>query len=78
MTLSGKKHMKKEKKSLKSHLKTLIGYMLTLSEKCPYSGLFWSTFSPILAEYGEILLISPYSFQMQENKDQNNSEYGHF
>ena len=78
MTLSGKKQMKKEKKSLKSHLKTLIGYMLTLSEKCPYWGLFWSLFSRVLAEYREILRISPYSFQMQENKDQNNSEYGHF
>ena len=27
---------------------------------------------------GEILHISPYSVQMRENTDQNNSEYGHF
>ena len=26
----------------------------------------------------EILRFSPYSVQMQENADQNNSEYGHF
>ena len=49
---------------------------LTLSEKCPYSELFWSAFPLIWTEYGEILHISPYSFR--ENTDQNNSEYGHF
>ena len=50
----------------------------TLCEKCPYSELFWSAFSRIRTEYGEILRISPYSVQMRENADQNNSEYGHF
>ena len=30
------------------------------------------------SKYGEIFRISPYSFQMRENADQNNSEYGHF
>ena len=45
----------------------------TLREKCPYSELFWSVFSRIRTEYGEI-----YSVRMQENTDQNNSEYGHF
>ena len=40
--------------------------------------LFWSSFSTIRTEYGEILRISPYSVRMQENADQNNSEYGHF
>ena len=40
----------------------------TLHKKCLYSELFWSTFSRI----------SPYSVQMRENTDQNNSEYGHF
>ena len=34
---------------------------LTLSEKCPYSELFWSSFSRIRTEYGEILRISSYS-----------------
>ena len=29
-------------------------------------------------EHGEILRFSPYSVQMRENTDQNNSEYGHF
>ena len=51
---------------------------LTLREKCPYSELFWSAFSRIQSEYGEILRISPYSVRMRENADQNNSEYGHF
>ena len=46
--------------------------------QCPYSELFWSAFSRIQTEHGEILRISPYSVQIQENADQNNSEYGHF
>ena len=50
----------------------------TLREKCSYSELFWSAFSHIRTEYEEILRISPYSVQMWENADQNNSEYGHF
>ena len=45
---------------------------------CPYSESFWSIFSRIRTEYGEILCISPYSVRMQENTDQKNSEYGHF
>ena len=50
---------------------------LTLREKCPYSELFWSIFSSIRTEYGEIRSISPYSVRMQENTDQNNFEHGH-
>ena len=46
--------------------------------KCPYSEFLWSVFSRIRTEYGEILRISPYSVQMQENTDQKNSECGHF
>ena len=49
-----------------------------LREKCPYSELFWSVFSPIPTEYEEILCISPGSVRMRENTDQNNSEYRHF
>ena len=45
---------------------------------CLYSELFWSAFSRIRTQYGEIWSISPYSVGMQENADQNNSEYGHF
>ena len=48
---------------------------ITLREKCPYSELFWSSFSCIRAEYGEV---RPYSARMRENSDQNNSKYGHF
>ena len=51
---------------------------LTLREKCAYSELFWSVFSRIRTESGEILHISPYLVRMRENTDQNNSEYGHF
>ena len=56
----------------------LLSQNFTLRKKCPYSELFWSAFSRIRTEYGEILRISPYSVQMRENPDQNNSEYGHF
>ena len=40
----------------------------TLCVKCPYSELFWSAFSRIRTEYGEI----------RSNADKNNFEYGHF
>ena len=40
--------------------------------------VFWSVFSSIRTEYGEILRISPYSVGMQENMDQKNSQYGQF
>ena len=49
-----------------------------LRKKSPSSELFWSVFSYIRTKYGEILIISPYSIQMRENADQNNSEYEHF
>ena len=49
-----------------------------MRKKCPYSELFWSVFSRIRTEYGEMRSISPYSVRMGENTDQNNSEYGHF
>ena len=49
----------------------------TLRRKNPYSELFWFAFSRIWTEYGEIRSISTYSVGIQENADQNNSEYGH-
>ena len=39
---------------------------------------FWSVFSCILTEYGEMGTISKYSVEMQENVDKTNSEYWHF
>ena len=52
-------------------------YSQTLRKKHPYSELFWSVFSRIRPEYGEIRSISPYSVRMREKTDQNSSEYGH-
>ena len=49
----------------------------SLREKCPYSELVWSAFFRIRTEYEEIFRVSPYSVQMRENADQNNSEYRH-
>ena len=49
---------------------------LPLREK--YLEFFWSVFSRVRTEYGEILRISPYSVRMPENTDQKNSEYEHF
>ena len=46
----------------------------TLRKNCPYLELFWSVFSRIRTEYEDILPISPFSVQMRENKDQNNSK----
>ena len=40
-----------------------------------YLEFFWSVFSRIRTEYGEI---HPYSAQMRKNTDQKNSEYGYF
>ena len=50
----------------------------SLREKCPYSEFFWSVFCRIRTEYGEIRSIYLYSVWMGKNKDQKNSEYGHF
>ena len=51
---------------------------LSLREKWWYSEFFWSVFSRTRTEYEQIVRISPYSVEMQENTDQKNSEYGHF
>ena len=53
-------------------------FLLTRRKKCPYSEFFWSVFSHIQTEYGEILSISQYSVRMWENADENNSEHGRF
>ena len=45
---------------------------------CLYLELFWSAFSRIRAEYGEIRFVSPYLVRMRKNADQNGSEYKHF
>ena len=65
---------------LKHNLKQIIWrrIYMALREKCLYSELFWSAFSRIWTEYGEMRSISPYSVRMPENADQSNSEYGHF
>ena len=47
-----------------------------MRKNCPYSELFWSAFSRIWIQYGQIRSISPYSVQMRENTDQNSSKYG--
>ena len=52
--------------------------LVALREKCPQSEVFCSVFSHIWTEYGEIWIISPYSVRMGENKEQKNSDYGHF
>ena len=55
---------------MKNHLRN------PLRKKCPYLELLWSVFPRIWNEFGEIRSTSPYSVQMWENTDQNNSEYG--
>ena len=65
---------------LRSFTKHLLGTLVhdklgvvILRKKCLYSELFWSVFSRIRTDYGEIQSISPYSERMRENTDQNNS-----
>ena len=55
-----------------------ISLWQTVLKRCPYPELFWFVFSRIRTEYRELLCISPYSFQILEKTDRNNSEYGHF
>ena len=62
----------------KRMLNAIYLYRISLRKKCPYSDLFWSVFSRIWTEYGEIWSISPYSVRLRENKDQHNSQYGYF
>ena len=52
--------------------------ILRLRKRCPHSELFWSVFSRIRTDYGEIRNITAYSVRIRENTEQNNSEYGHF
>ena len=47
-----------------------------LLEQYPYSKFFWSVFSRIWTEYGEIR--TPYSLRIRENAEQKDSECGHF
>ena len=61
-----------------SEIREYIFNKFPLCEKCPYSEFFWSVFSLIRTEYGEIRSIFPYSVRMRENTDQKNSKYGHF
>ena len=68
-----------EKSCFENFVKQPEKYLsLSLRKKCPYSELFWSVYSRIRIESGEIWSISPYSVRMWENTDQNKSEYGHF
>ena len=57
---------------------SILIWHFPLHEKCLYSDLFWSIFSRIRIKYGEIRSTSSYSVWMQENTDQNISDYGHF
>ena len=50
---------------------------IALREKCPYSELFWSSFSRVWTEYEEILGISLYSVRMWKNAEQNATQRWH-
>ena len=51
---------------------------VTLAWKSPYSEFFWSVFSHIRNEYGDLLRKSLYSVQMRENTDQKNPDTATF
>ena len=50
----------------------------TLRKRCPNAEFFWSVFSRIWTEYGDLGRKSPYSVQVRENTDQKMSVFGHF
>ena len=50
---------------------------LTLHEKCLYSDFFWSAFSRIRIEHGDLLCKFSYLDRIRENTDQKNSEFEH-
>ena len=68
-------HVKASK--LQQFLKLLLtGFFLPLRKKCPYSELFWSAFSRIRTEYGEILSYSvSYSVRMQTRITRNTDAF---
>ena len=45
---------------------------------CPYSKFFWFVLYRIWTEYGDLDSKYLHSVLTRENKDQKNSEYGHF
>ena len=45
-------------------------YIISIAKKCPYSECFWSVFSRVRNEYGDLQSKSPHSVQMRENLDQ--------
>ena len=49
-----------------------------LRKTCPNSFFFWPVFLRSQTEYGDLQIKTPYSVRMLENKDQKNSEFGHF
>ena len=65
-------------REIRIYTKLLPCSLHALREECPYLELFFSTFSCIQTECGEVRSNSSYSAQMRENTNQNNSEYRHF
>ena len=49
-----------------------------MRKNCPHLDLFWSAFSHMQTEYGDILHISSSSVQMRENGGQKNFKYRDF
>ena len=56
----------------------LFQVTVVLREKWPNTEFFWSVFSRIWTEYGNLRRKSPYSVQIRKNTDQKNSVFGHF
>ena len=55
-----------------------INKLIVFVTACLYPEYFWSSFSRIWTEYGEIIHIPLYSAQVRGNTDQKTSEYVHF
>ena len=46
-----------------------------LREKCPNTGVFWSVFSHIWTEHGDLLRKLPYSVRMRGNADRKKTPF---
>ena len=68
------KFWQKRSKMLKE-IMIVIMVCYSLRKRCPYLEFFWSVFSRIGTEYGDLLCKSPYSVQRRENTGQKNYKY---
>ena len=75
-------YLKKMKKALSFVIFRYLNYLKLLVVHCvkivQIWNFFWSVFSCIRTEYGDLMRKSPYSVRIQEIQTRKNSVFGHF